>query len=315
MYTVEYKGYTVIFRDETRVRDLSKERCSIALGNFDGVHIAHKELILKALEMRNGGISALAGAWSFRENPLKYFVKNPPKSIYTPEKKAETLLSLGLDFVVLADFGHFMDMPHGDFCKYLKDDIGAAAVVCGYNYRFGKGGEGNPNALNREFGADNCFVVGEIDHAGSPVSSTRIRGLIEGGDISLANTLLGRAFSLDSEVVSGKQLGRSLGVPTANQFFSDGLLIPKSGIYATRCTIDGKTYIGVTNIGVRPTVEDSKTVNAETYILNFSGDIYGKIIKIEFIEYLRGEMKFPSLEELRDAILSDAERARGIVKL
>ena len=315
MYKVEYKGYTVIFREESRARDLSRMKCSVALGNFDGVHIAHKELILKALEMRKNRLSDFAGAWSFATNPLKYFVKNPPKSIYSPEKKAETLLSLGLDFVVLADFGFFMDMPHLDFCKYLKEDIGAVSVVCGYNYRFGKGGEGNPNTLIKEFGASNSFVVGEIDHGGRPVSSTRIRGLIEGGDITLANTLLGRPFSLESEVVSGKKLGRSLGVPTANQFFSDGSLIPKSGIYATRCTIDGKAYIGVTNIGVRPTVEDSRVVNAETYILNFSGDIYGKVIKIEFIEYLRSEMKFPSLDALRDAILRDAGRARGIVKL
>ena len=315
MFKVECIGYTVIFASEDMAKELSKHKCSVALGNFDGVHIAHKELILKAIQLKNDSDCDLVGAWSFKTNPLKYFVKNPPKAIYSPEKKAQTLLSLGVDFVVLADFGYFKDMPHDEFTDYLKRDIGACRAVCGYNYRFGKGGLGNPDSLFDAFGKDNTFVVGEIDFDGMPVSSTRIRTLIENGNIAEANVLLGRAFSLSCEVVSGKQLGRSLGVPTANQYFADGALVPKCGIYATKCNIDGASYIGVTNIGVRPTVEESSIVNAETFILDFSGDIYGNVIEIEFIEYLRQEMKFESLEELRDAILNDAAQARQIVKL
>ena len=315
MYRIEYKGYTVIFPNEAVASRFDGASTAVALGNFDGVHIAHKALIDRAIQMKKDSGSDMAGAWSFSENPLKYFIKNPPMAIHSPEKKAEILLSLGLDFVVLADFGVFKDVPHESFCQYLKEDIGVMSVVCGYNFRFGKGGGGTPAYLTEFFGEDSAFVIGEVDFDGQPVSSTRIRSLIENGDIKTANILLGRYFALTSEVVGGKRLGRSIGFPTANQSFESGALIPKNGIYATRCNIDGVSYIGVTNVGVRPTVENTKTVNAETYILDFSGDIYGKKIDVEFIEYLRDETKFSSIDELKAAISKDAEAARKIVKL
>ncbi len=315
MYRVKYNGYTVIFASEALAHTLYDSSVSVALGNFDGVHIAHKELLNCAINMKKNRACDLVGAWTFSCNPLGYFTENPPRAIYSLEKKAEILLLYGMDFVVLADFGFFKDMPCEDFCEYLKNDIGARCVVCGYNYRFGSRAKGNPEYLMAAFGENNTAVVGEIDYEGLPVSSTRIRGLIESGDIRSANTLLGRPFSITGEVVSGKKLGRSLGFPTANQYFGDGSLVPKCGIYATRCNIDGITYIGVTNIGVRPTVENSQTVNAETYILNFSGDIYGKKIEIEFIEYLREEKRFSSLDELKKAISRDAETAKDVATL
>lgn len=315
MFKVECKGYTVIFANEDSVKSLCSVSSVVALGNFDGVHIAHKELLQNAIKLKEKHACDFVGAWTFSKNPLEYFIKNAPRAICSPEKKAEILLECGMDFVVLADFGVYKDMSHEDFCEYLKEDIGVKDVVCGYNFRFGQGGKGSPDYLLKTFGEANTVVVGEIDFSGVPVSSTRIRGLVESGDISTANILLGRNFSIVGEVVRGKQLGRNLGFPTANQCFSEGSLIPKNGIYATKCIIDGEAYIGVTNVGVRPTVEDSKTVNAETYILDFEGDIYGKEIEIEFIKYLRDETKFASLEELKNAILHDAETARAIIEI
>ena len=315
MYRIERNGYAVIFADDRVAEFFGTVTSAVALGNFDGVHIAHRELLSRAVKLKKENTTSLVGAWTFSKNPLEYFVKNAPKAICSPEKKAEIMLSCGLDFVVLADFGIYKDMSHEDFCEYLKSDIGAECVVCGYNFRFGQGGRGNPEYLMSVFGKDKTEVVSEVDYGGVPVSSTRIRALIENGDIQLANTLLGRSFSLVGDVVHGKQLGRNIGCPTANQCFDNGNIIPKNGIYATRCIIDGNVYIGVTNVGVRPTVEDSKNVNAETYILDFDGDIYGKKIEIEFIEYLRAEIKFSSLDELKNAILNDAEKARRIVKL
>ena len=314
MYRIECEGYAVLFSDKSIAKVFGDARSVVALGNFDGVHIAHRELISRAINMKNNDGEKLVGAWTFSKNPLEYFVKNPPKAICSPEKKAEILISCGLDFVVLADFGIYKDMSHVDFCRYLKEDIGAESVVCGYNFRFGRGGMGDPEYLTEQFGKNNTSVVSEVDHDGQPVSSTRIRGLIESGNIEKANLLLGRSFSIVGEVVHGKKLGRNLGFPTANQLFPDGNIIPKNGIYATRCLIDGMAYIGVTNVGIRPTVEESKTVNAETYILDFEGDIYGRKIETEFIKYLRDETKFSSLDELKNAILHDAEAARNIVK-
>lgn len=315
MYRIETKSYAIIFKDECLAHDFGSVSSAVALGNFDGVHIAHRELISRVIQMKKDHSTSLVGAWTFSKNPLEYFVKNAPRAICSPEKKAEILLSCGLDFVVLADFGIYKDMSHNAFCNLLKSDFGVECVVCGYNFRFGQGGKGNPDYLVSVFGDKKTEVVSEVDYEGAPVSSTRIRGLIENGEIELANTLLGRSFSLVGEVVHGKQLGRNIGCPTANQCFESGNLIPKNGIYATRCIIDGNAYIGVTNVGVRPTVENSTTVNAETYILDFSGDIYGKKIETEFIKYLRDETKFSSIDELKNAILHDAEMAKEIVKL
>ena len=315
MFKIEKNGYTVVFASEAVEKMLGKASCSVALGNFDGVHLAHKELILGAIQMKKSSKCDLAGAWTFSKNPLEYFIENPPKAICTPEKKAEILLSMGMDFVVLADFPAFCNIPHNDFCEYLKDEFGAVAVVCGYNYKFGKGGFGNSITLADVFGKENTLVIDKVDYDGAPISSTRIRGLIEGGNIELANVLLGRPFSLVAEVVGGKQLGRNIGFPTANQSFLEGSIIPKKGIYATKCIIAGETYIGVTNVGIRPTVESTKNINAETYILNFSGDIYGEKIEIEFIKYLREEQKFLSIDELKAQISLDASAAKETVKI
>ena len=172
--------------------------------------------------------------------------------------------------------------------------------------------------LKEHFGNDAFEEVPEYKLDGVTVSSTAIRCLIASGNVSEASRYLGRYFYINTPVVAGKQLGRRISFPTANQYFTLGRVTPARGIYATRCTTeDGREYIGVTNVGVRPTVDDSidnhDVVNAETYILDFNSDIYGQKLKVEFIEYLRNEKKYSSLDELKSAISNDAKRAREIV--
>lgn len=316
MKIIEKNGYSIA----TRNADLKIDGCVLALGNFDGVHIAHRQLLMRAIEMKNKISAPMAGAWSFRENPLAALTGNPPPFIQSAERKAEIMLDAGMDFVILCDFAYFKDMPPEDFItSHLAKELGCVGVVCGFNFNFGKFGKGKPYMLREYFGESAFDEVPEYKLDGVTVSSTAIRGLIASGNVSDAARYLGRYFYINTPVVSGKQLGRRISFPTANQYFTDGRVTPARGIYATRCTtFDGKEYIGVTNVGVRPTIDDNidnhQRVNAETHILDFNSDIYGQKLKVEFIEYLRDERKYSSLDELKAAISEDALRARKIVE-
>ena len=315
MKIIDKNGYSIA----TRKTDFKIDGCVLALGNFDGVHIAHRQLLTRAIEIKNEISAPLVGAWSFRENPLAALTGNPPPFIQSAERKAETMLDMGMDFVILCDFCSFKDMTPEDFISsHLVGELGCRGVVCGFNFNFGKFGKGKPYMLREYFGDKAFDEVPEYKLDGVTVSSTAIRGLLASGNVSAAARYLGRYFYINTPVVAGKQLGRKISFPTANQYFTDGRVTPARGIYATRCTtLDGKEYIGVTNVGVRPTVDDSidnhQRVNAETHILDFNADIYNQKLKVEFIEYLRDEKKHSSLEELKAAIFADALRAREIV--
>ena len=315
MKIIEKNGYSIAVNDPA----LNIDGCVLALGNFDGVHIAHRQLLMRAVEIKNEISALCVGAWSFEENPLAALTGNPPPFIQSAEKKAETMLMAGMDFVILCKFAHFKDMSPEDFIRtHLVDELGCVGVVCGFNFNFGKLGKGKPYMLKEYFGESAFDEVPEYKLDGVTVSSTAIRGLIASGNVSEAARYLGEYFYIDTPVVSGKQLGRKISFPTANQHFTEGRITPARGIYATRCTTeDGNVYIGVTNVGVRPTVDDSidnhETVNAETHILDFDSSIYGQKLRVEFIEFLRDERKHSSLEELKNAISNDAVRARKIV--
>lgn len=315
MRIIEKNGYSIAVNDDrTNICG-----CVLALGNFDGVHIAHRQLLTRAIDIKNKIGAKCVGAWSFEENPLAELTGNPPPFIQSAKTKAQAMLSAGMDFVILCKFSRFKDMSPEDFIvSHLVAELGCVGVVCGFNFNFGKFGKGKPYMLKEHFGEAAFEEVPEYKLDGVTVSSTAIRKLIMSGDVAEAARYLGRYFYIDSPVVGGKQLGRTISFPTANQCFADGRVTPARGIYATKCTTeDGKEYIGVTNVGVRPTVDDSIddhiNVNAETYILDFKSDIYGQSLKVEFIEYLREEKKHTSLDELKKAISGDALMAGKIV--
>ena len=200
-------------------------------------------------------------------------------------------------------------MASEDFVKkILVDEFGAEHISCGYNYRFGKGASGTPQLLT-ELGTKMGFsadVVDCIKKHGESVSSSRIRLLLQDGNIELANELLGRNFSLSGAVVEGKHLGKSLGYPTANIYPDKSLAKPKRGVYKTIVTTPFGTFPAITNVGLNPTV-GGEEYHLETYIPDFSADLYQSEIKVEFISFLRDEMKFDNIDKLKEQIKKDIE--------
>lgn len=289
-------------------------RTVVALGTFDGVHVAHKSLLDSAINLRDKIGAEYVGAWCFSQSPASILKGELIRSLTTIDEKVRIMNEYGLDFVAVGDFKDFRNMSAEDFVDtILLDRLGCVGAVCGFNHRFGHRGLGDSSLLKIKLGENRVVTVNEIKMFDETISSTAIRNKIISGDIEKANAMLGRRFSLESIVVQGKKLGREMQFPTANQYFSEGMIIPKHGIYATVCTLaDGKRYIGVSNVGTRPTISDDKDshiANCETHICDFTGDIYGQMLKIEFCAYLREEKRFSSIDELTLAIENDKNTA------
>ncbi len=283
----------------------------VALGNFDGVHTGHRRLLSAAVEEaeRRGTAPAV---WTFT-SLAKEDAAIP--ALTTAEDKLRLIGEAGVGLVFEARFADVRDWSPERFAAHLAEEIGAVHVVCGFNFRFGRGGAGDAEtlrALLAERGIS-LTVVPPVLTGGEPVSSTRIRAAVEAGDMETAALLLGRRFSVALPVVHGSELGRTIGLPTLNQDFPAGLIIPRSGIYATLCETGGAVRIGVTNVGVRPTVCTNGTVNCETHLLDFAGDLYGRTVRVSFCTRLRDEKRFPSLSALKDAIENDARTARRLL--
>lgn len=291
----------------------------IALGTFDGVHSAHLRLISETISLKIKVGAQLSGAWCFAKPPASILRGADIPMLTQLNEKINIMLSCGLDFVAVGDFQDFRESTADDFViNTLKNDLKCVGAVCGFNHRFGYKGLGSPELLEKFFGPCGIITVPEMKCGDLTISSSTIREKISNGEIDLANTMLGRNFSLTAEVVSNKKLGREIGFPTANQFFPSGTIVPKNGIYATLCTIeDGKKYIGVSNVGIRPTIvdgTDDHLINCETYIHNFFGDLYGKQLTVEFCSYLRPEAQFDSIESLKAAIANDRDSALNYFK-
>ena len=286
------------------------EQCVLALGFFDGVHLGHGGLLKKTRQVANRlGLPAAALTFDTHPDTLVFGAKVP--LLNTPEERKYLMQSLyGIDQVLTLHFDRAtMEQPWQEFVrKTLVQKYRAAHVVCGHDYRFGAGGRGTPEKL-----AEECARLGlgfdcipEIRLEGQTVSSTLIRSLLEGGETAKAVRFLGHPHILTGTVISGRHLGRTLGIPTANLSVSEGILVPKFGVYAARAVFDSQTRPAVVNIGVRPTV-DGHTVTVEPWILDFDGDLYGHTLRLELTDYLRPEQKFASLEALKSEILRNAE--------
>jgi len=286
----------------------------IAIGNFDGAHIGHTKLFdsIKAYSKQMG---CRCIVWSFEthpENILNDTVK--VKSITTLEEKTEILESMGIDCAYYADFNKVRHLSPESFVEeILIKKFNAKHVVCGFNFTFAAGGLGNADILTRllEEKGISTSVIPPIICGEVVVSSTFIRYLIESGDMEQTRAFLGRHFFITFPVVTGNRLGRCIGAPTINQNFPPEHIIPKKGVYAVKVAFDGKVYNGVSNVGTRPTVSSEDLVNCETHILDFSGELVGKEIRVLFVKRLRDEQKFSSVDELRDKIESDIKEARA----
>ncbi len=287
----------------------------LAIGNFDGVHLGHKQLICGAVsfadELRAKGEKVASGVFCFGTPPADVLMESPPPHITTLEKKLEIFASLGAEFAVICDFSSVKDIKAEDFIKILKEKCACRAIICGFNFRFGKMGMGTPEMLKKsEFFGDDAFVFDAVMDNGCPISSSRIRKAVMEGDIESANRLLGHPFAISGKVIHGKALGRSLGMPTINQSFGKNAIVPKSGIYISSVRIGEKKFGAVTNIGKRPTFEQSDIINCETHIIDFSGDLYDENISTELMKRIRDEKKFSSPDELISTIEKDILTAK-----
>ena len=285
-----------------------------ALGFFDGVHLGHQEL-LKACCALAKEYGCSTAAITFDRHPKSLFTDNPTVLISTIPDRKLLLHRYGIESIrILPVTRQTMGLPWQEFVEMLLEDS-AAGFVCGDDFHFGARGEGNAEKLCsfcQEKGLP-CIVVPEQTVGTIRISSTYIRRQIETGDMATAVKFLGHPYTLTGTVIHGRKLGRKLGIPTANLHLPAGLAIPRFGVYACCILIDGVRYPAVTNIGTRPTV-DGEGITVEPWILDYSGDLYGREITIEFYKFLRSEQKFPSLEALQAEIHKNAEETRTIIQ-
>ncbi|MGD8564720.1 MAG: bifunctional riboflavin kinase/FAD synthetase [Desulfarculaceae bacterium] len=289
----------------------------VTIGNFDGVHLGHQSLFAKARE-RAQAISGTSMAMTFEPHPMRVLRPAVNLPLITPlSQKLSLLEECGVQVAVCVRFDEdFARLSADAFVdKLLVARLGAVEVVVGYDFAFGRKGLGDLELL-RSKGERHGFVVHEMGPVmidGQPVSSTRVRQVVRACDLAAAHRLLGRHYRIAGKVVAGRgRGGRLLGVPTANLRVEDELL-PGGGVYAVLVEVDqGRLLPGVTNIGSNPTFSDGG-LNVETHILDFKGDLYGQNIAIHFVEHLRGEKRFGSVQELADQIGIDISKARQIL--
>ena len=279
-----------------------------ALGFFDGVHLGHGALLNSCRELAEA-MECRSGVITFSNHP-DTLVHGVTPGLITTEQDRNTILTrdFRMERVVSLPFDRkMMEMPWERFFRMLVEEYDAGGFVCGEDFRFGYRGEGNAMKLLEICRREEipCVVEGQLKMGGMVISSTYIRNLVEMGLMERAIHFLGHPYVLTGTVVPGQQLGRRLGVPTANLMLPPELAVPKFGVYACKCLVDGKRYAAVTNVGTRPTV-DGVGVTVEPWIQDFSGDLYGREITLEFYKFLRPEIRFDSLKDLQQAIRQDA---------
>ena len=284
----------------------------ICLGNFDGVHLAHQALMHEAVRIKREQLPhAAACALCFRVPSSDLLKGTPPAHLSTMEQKLEYFRDAGIEYAILIDFFSIREFSPEAFVKeILQETCGCVAAVCGFNYRFGYKGAGDADKLKELLGGS-VSVQDEITLNGLTVSSTNIRAMIADGNVSGAAELLGKPYAMRAPIVRGKGLGHKIGIPTINQYFQDGILPPKAGVYITDCTVEERTYRGISNVGVHPTVDLAAALNCETHLLDCNEDLYDKIATVQFLERLRDEKKFDSLESLVGQIASDVQTAKN----
>lgn len=282
---------------------MKQELCA-ALGDFDGVHLGHIAVINTAVKYCD---TLTPAVYTFSQN-----CKNA-KVITDNWQKENVILSLGIKKVIFDDFDTIKNYSPLQFVKeILIDKYNIKTVVCGKDFRFGKNASGDAFVLKKlcdEHGIS-LITVDSVNVNGNKISSTDIRNSIESGDMESAAKMLGRHYSVNGTVAHGKGLGRTKKTPTVNIGFKDNIVIPSFGVYITKTRVDGIEYNSISNVGIRPSVENTDTPNIETNIFDFDSDIYGKNISINFIKMLRSEIKFGSSDELFKQIKKDILKAK-----
>ena len=287
----------------------------IALGFFDGVHLGHAALLRRTVQ-RALSLGVTSAVFTFDRPPKEVVSGIPCPLINSPQDRADLVRRLyGIQEVIIAPFNRdMMTTPWDQFVmQLLVQQFQAVHLVAGHDHRFGFKNQGNASLLAElctQSGLG-CDIIPEVELNGVTVRSTYIRELLRAGDMEQAARFLGHPHVLTQEVRHGHEIGRTIGVPTVNLVIPPHVISPPFGVYASRVILpDGSGYTGVTNIGNRPTVGNGSDVTVETWLPDFSGNLYGERIRVEFYVRLRGEIRFPSLDELHNQILTDAQDAR-----
>ncbi|HEV7376565.1 MAG TPA: bifunctional riboflavin kinase/FAD synthetase [Pyrinomonadaceae bacterium] len=285
----------------------------LTLGVFDGLHLGH-QLIMSTVVERARAINAVPTVITFDPHPRAVLhPESAPPLLQTFDQKIEAFGVLGIEQTIIVRFTRdFAQLEAEDFLRdVVRDRLQAVEVYLGRGFAFGRNREGNIELLRKVskqlgFSADE---VPEVRLRGQRISSSRIRGLLAEGKVNLARRMLGRPYGVEGRVVRGAERGRTLGFPTAN-LRPENRVIPRVGVYITATLIEGAWRRSITNIGTRPTFEsDSAQPSVETYVMNWTGDLYGDVVRVRFLRRLRNEQKFASIDELKQQIARDRDRA------
>ena len=290
---------------------INSEKTAVTVGKFDGVHKGHAYLYSIINNKKKDGFSSLVLTFS---NSVREKLDSAEAGVLITDDERKVMMSgLGIDYLVDCPFDDRMrSTSPRDFIKALCDNLRMKFMVVGSDFRFGYKGAGD-TALLKELSTELGFeliVVDKIKSEDRDISSTFVREELSKGNVEKVNELLGYEYFVWGEVVHGAHLGHKIGIPTINITPPVNKLLPANGVYVTNCIIDGKVYGGVTNVGCKPSVKSDGRVGIETHILNFDGDLYGKEVKVVFLKFLRPEMKFASLDELKEQMNKDTECAR-----
>lgn len=296
--------------------DFQLHNSAVSLGKFDGLHLGHQLLIDKTISLKQEGYTSVV--FSFLYNPRNLFSDVDMKIIYTEEEKTRKLMERGLDVFISFPFSkETANMEPAQFVKeVLIDRIDAKVIVVGSDYCFGHNREGNVDMLkelSKQYGYE-LIVYDKLKLDKTIVSSSFIREELEKGNIQIVNQMLGSPYSIIGEVMHGRKIGRTLGMPTTNLIPDDIKLLPPNGVYASKVIIDGKSHDSVTSIGFKPSVGRESKKGVETFIFDFEDDLYGKIIDVRLYGFEREEVKFNSLEELSTQMHKDIDWAKQFLK-
>ena len=295
------------------------ERTAVAIGKFDGIHLGHKALLDKLLMKKEEGLKTVV--FSFYPSPSVLFTGKEEALICTRSEKKDAMERAGIDYYVEFPFDKKTAStdPKEFIKKYLIESLNAAYIVAGSDVSFGKGGKGNADLLRTEserFGYE-LLIIDKIRYkTGEEISSTLVRNMIIAGKMNETYELMGEYYRVSGIVNEGKKLGRTLDMPTANIYPPEGKLLPENGVYFTISFIEGDKheYPGVTNVGVRPSINDGNRKTIETHLLDFddvkNGELYGRKMTVMFVEHLRKEVKFRSTDELKETVKTNIKEAR-----
>lgn len=284
---------------------------AITVGKFDGIHKGHNLLTTDIISQKENGLASCL--ITFTNSPRTTILKDETPSLITNKERVFMLENNGLDYLIECPFDNrMMETDARSFIELLVNNLNMKYMVAGSDFTFGYKGSGNVELLrelSKEFGFE-LKIIEKIKKNNRDISSTYIREELKEGHIDVVNEMLGYEYFVWGEVVHGAHLGHKIGIPTINIMPEKSKLVPKFGVYVTTIDFDGRVYHGVTNVGTKPSVSDKKIVGIETHILDYNGDLYGRFVKVTFVAFLRPEMKFNSVDELKEQMHKDKLTAK-----